>query len=433
MGWAPLRTVRDGSWKFIDAPQPELYDLARDSAERTNVYATEPATARALRRTLETMARAAPDRANPLRSAPMRGSGCRRSDTSARRHAGRRRRCGGSQADVPLFERLLEATGPWRGRAGPRGDDCTRGAGRGRRQRLRQAGARPRPAGRRAAPRGHRGIARPSVAAVPGSADAHHWIALAQLRLGDRAARSPRKTPRWPSTAARRRHRPARRAAVLSGRKAEGVQALRDAITAEPADVALRVSLAICWPTPAWLPKPSVLAASWRRNDVPHGSGWGCSSPAPADSNQRCGSYPRALRIDPGHDEARFERPWSMSGWDTWPRPEPATSGCARPDTTGYPWRPGAGWPVWGDRGLCDCADALSSRGERGRVQGRPPRSRACESRVPGHGTADPGKLCFSPSHVWRRAVEGPSRRSTSFLLRPFPPSGWSSRYRTGV
>ncbi len=60
MGWAPLRSVRDGSWKLIDAPEPELYDLAADPGERTNLYAAQPATARALRRQLETMARAVP-------------------------------------------------------------------------------------------------------------------------------------------------------------------------------------------------------------------------------------------------------------------------------------------------------------------------------------------------------------------------------------
>src|SRR5262245_3191537 len=37
MNWAPLRTVRHQGWKFIDAPRPELYDLARDPAEARNL------------------------------------------------------------------------------------------------------------------------------------------------------------------------------------------------------------------------------------------------------------------------------------------------------------------------------------------------------------------------------------------------------------
>jgi choline-sulfatase len=37
-GWAPLRAVREGGFKFIEAPQPELYDLVKDPAELTNEY-----------------------------------------------------------------------------------------------------------------------------------------------------------------------------------------------------------------------------------------------------------------------------------------------------------------------------------------------------------------------------------------------------------
>jgi choline-sulfatase len=37
-GWAPLRSVRVGGLKFIEAPRPELYDLQADSAELKNTY-----------------------------------------------------------------------------------------------------------------------------------------------------------------------------------------------------------------------------------------------------------------------------------------------------------------------------------------------------------------------------------------------------------
>lgn len=52
-GWSDLRSIRDGRWKFILAPKPELYDLAHDPGERRNVIEEEPARARALRRALE--------------------------------------------------------------------------------------------------------------------------------------------------------------------------------------------------------------------------------------------------------------------------------------------------------------------------------------------------------------------------------------------
>ena len=36
-GWAPLTAWRDGEWKFIDAPAPELYAIDRDQGEQDNL------------------------------------------------------------------------------------------------------------------------------------------------------------------------------------------------------------------------------------------------------------------------------------------------------------------------------------------------------------------------------------------------------------
>jgi arylsulfatase A-like enzyme len=54
-GWGPLRMIRDGEFKFIDAPTSELYDLARDPGEQQNVADQHLATASALSRTLQGM------------------------------------------------------------------------------------------------------------------------------------------------------------------------------------------------------------------------------------------------------------------------------------------------------------------------------------------------------------------------------------------
>lgn len=48
LGWAPLRTVRNGRFKLIDAPRPELYDLARDPFEERNIHDDHPAAVAAL-------------------------------------------------------------------------------------------------------------------------------------------------------------------------------------------------------------------------------------------------------------------------------------------------------------------------------------------------------------------------------------------------
>ncbi len=41
-GWSPLRTVRQGRFKYIAAPRPELYDLQSDPGETHNIAASDP-------------------------------------------------------------------------------------------------------------------------------------------------------------------------------------------------------------------------------------------------------------------------------------------------------------------------------------------------------------------------------------------------------
>jgi choline-sulfatase len=51
-GWSELLSVRDGRYKYIRAPRPELYDLHRDPGERHNLASEQPGTADALDRAL---------------------------------------------------------------------------------------------------------------------------------------------------------------------------------------------------------------------------------------------------------------------------------------------------------------------------------------------------------------------------------------------
>ena len=41
-GWSPLRSVRDGEWKYIAAPRPELYNTGTDAAETRNLESEDP-------------------------------------------------------------------------------------------------------------------------------------------------------------------------------------------------------------------------------------------------------------------------------------------------------------------------------------------------------------------------------------------------------
>jgi choline-sulfatase len=48
-GWSPLRSVRAGNFKYIEAPKPELYNLREDPGERVNIVDKNPAEVRRLR------------------------------------------------------------------------------------------------------------------------------------------------------------------------------------------------------------------------------------------------------------------------------------------------------------------------------------------------------------------------------------------------
>ncbi len=67
-GWQHLRALRDGTWKYIDAPKPELYQIRQDPGETSNIYKANSRRAEDLRLALERLAGdgalAAPDKSN---------------------------------------------------------------------------------------------------------------------------------------------------------------------------------------------------------------------------------------------------------------------------------------------------------------------------------------------------------------------------------
>jgi arylsulfatase A-like enzyme len=57
LGWSQLRALRDGRFKLIEAPRPELYDLERDPFEERNLFDQRRSLAEAMMRRLEALDR----------------------------------------------------------------------------------------------------------------------------------------------------------------------------------------------------------------------------------------------------------------------------------------------------------------------------------------------------------------------------------------
>jgi arylsulfatase A-like enzyme/Flp pilus assembly protein TadD len=251
MGWSPLRSIRVGRWKYIEAPEPELYDLSTDAGERSNVLDREASTGASLRRALESMAAAGAGKMSPM---PLSDQARQRLASLGYVSAVATAHEAGGGADrarpdpkkmVAVFERLLEgnrslASGRPAAAAQIAREVMARDAGNAFARLL---------LGRAALALGQNRDAMAALKGylelVPQSADAHHWTALAALRLGDRARALAEEEaalaldPRHGSALALR-------AGLLftSGRADEGIASLRTAIREDPANDALALELA---------------------------------------------------------------------------------------------------------------------------------------------------------------------------------------------
>ena len=59
-GWSPLHALETGQYHYIDAPEPELYDLAADPGEQKNLAATQPAMVAVLKNKLHALLQNSP-------------------------------------------------------------------------------------------------------------------------------------------------------------------------------------------------------------------------------------------------------------------------------------------------------------------------------------------------------------------------------------
>lgn len=107
-GWSPLRAVRRGGLKYIQAPSPELYDVAADPTETANLVATRAADVAQLRGQLAAIA------ATPSAAPATISADARRRLQSLGYLGGRGPRANGALADPKdrraLAARLAEVT-----------------------------------------------------------------------------------------------------------------------------------------------------------------------------------------------------------------------------------------------------------------------------------------------------------------------------------
>jgi choline-sulfatase len=248
MGWAPLRSLRVGRWKFIDAPEPELYDLSVDAGERTNVIEREPARAQSLQRALASTLSA---HTNAITPTPMSDDARQRLASLGyvslvpRAQANADARGSDPKHMIGVFERLLEgnralATGDAEAAAVVAREVVRQDPGNAFARLLQGRAV-------LAQDRNREAIAafKAYLAIVPQSADAHHWTALAALRLGEREQALAEEEaalaldPRHTSAIALR-------AGLLfsMGRAEDGIGALREAVRRDPSNHTLMIELA---------------------------------------------------------------------------------------------------------------------------------------------------------------------------------------------
>jgi choline-sulfatase len=315
MQWAPLRALHAGRWKYIDAPEPELYDLTADPAEQVNLAARELARAATMKRALEGTVGAGRGR---LASTPISGEARERLTSLGYLSAAAPQPAdaAGHRPDpkrmLPLYERLLEGNRQLGIGAAPRAARLARevlaqDAGNAFAQLLlgRAALAGGQPSDAIAALTAY-------LAVVPGSADAHHWMALAHLQLGDRARALAEEEA---ALVLDPRHTAALglKAGLLfsSGRRDEALRLLVEASARDAANVSLRLELAdLLTDAGRYQEAETAFRAvlDRRPRDARALVGHGLALGALGRPGEALAAFTSAVEADPRHVEARFGR-----------------------------------------------------------------------------------------------------------------------------
>ena len=247
MNWSPLRSLQDDRWKLIEAPEPELYDLVSDPSEQTNLAVREPARTAAMRRALDTSTAArpsAPAGAMPSRETVEKLAALGYIGAPAAISSAEALKRPDPKKMIEVFNRLrLANTALVEGRLDEAANIASRTLAADRENafamliaaRVEMAQGRYREAA---------GHFRSYLAQVPISADAHQWLAICHLQLGDEEA-ALREADAALAIDSRfgDAHELRGNLLFLAGHIDEALRELRTAVELNPDRTAFRVSL----------------------------------------------------------------------------------------------------------------------------------------------------------------------------------------------
>jgi choline-sulfatase len=314
MSWAPLRTIQDDRWKFIDAPTQELYDLSTDPQEQTNLAEREPARAAALHRALEaltsghqTPTAAAMDRETAEKLAALGYLGAAATIVSQATPDAKP----DPKRMIGVFNRLRRANAAVHEGRLAEAEAITRDL----------ADRDPRNAfaavilASTLMEQGRYGEAldryRTYLALVPTSADAHHWSAICYLRLGDRDRALAEETA---ALAIDPRDTDARvlRGGLLAerGRLDEAIGELRAAVETAPAKAAFHVGLARILTDARRFEDAETeyrRALELEPQDPEAHSGYGTLLAARGQPDRAVAEFERALELQPDRDQTHLQ------------------------------------------------------------------------------------------------------------------------------
>ena len=315
MNWAPLRSIQDGRWKFIDAPAPELYDLSIDPGEQMNLVPLEAARVAALRRALDqltggragVMSRRPIERDTAQKLAALGYIGAAQSGVARTPESGWR----DPKDMIGVFNQIRRANAAVEQRRPAEGERIARGA-------LARDPDNAFATIVLANAEMEQGRYRDAIATyrryaelVPPSADAHHRIAVCFSRLGD-VDRAVAEEDAALAIDPRDAEAHELRGGLLAGRGRldEAVRELQMAIEIEPVNALFRIGLARALITAGKLDEADAEVRRALELHPASADAHAASAAVAAGRNRfaaAAAEYEQALRLRPDYDDVRLD------------------------------------------------------------------------------------------------------------------------------